>query len=618
LGVLDTPGSLLDRPWFSYSMLVLLQMKIMWGIWQYRDLAGGDESGYYSRAFLWFKDLTVDIAWSPLYTAFLGTLMHLSADAYVVTTLHRIIVVLVLDVLILALMRRLLPAWIAWLIAAWWAVLPINFDTASTVHLFAVIPVLVAWLLILSTPSPWTRGGAIAVLLITAMLVRNEYLVATLTLALICPWWEIRMARALERAHRRGFSAYLVGYGVPLVIACGIVLFFYTRSMYQFPDLWAGRTLTHYVAPWSAHSGLKPKHTYNMCQVYAYGYHQRHPEWTLNPMLDCPGLMESTFGTPTPSLAEMLRRNPMAVLEHFAWNIGLTPSGIQLMLFNASAGAGNPDYVAVPLHSRRALVLSAILIGVLAIGLTLLYRERRFWWEYWLRDRALGWLAMLSVVAVAGLIIPTQRPRPSYLFAQGIVIMALTGMCVFAISRRWPVLQRPSRWLPIAMVAMLFIVPAHYRGDRGARPLLALYERLAPYGDVFNRSDSVFLVSAYPLEIHDYVGHNYFTSPLISFDYSLLDKLPPGRALSPFLAQEGVNLFYVDDALWKKLSANPIHRSLLISPESEGWRILAHQNADGGTWMLLQKVRPAAERPGSEPSQGPGAPATSWSVRASR
>src|SRR5262245_47548336 len=90
----DTLGHLLDRAWFSYLLLLLLQVKILWGIWRYRDLAGGDEAAYYNRAFLWFKDLSVDLAWSPLYTAFLGALMPLSTDAYFVTTLHRIIIAL--------------------------------------------------------------------------------------------------------------------------------------------------------------------------------------------------------------------------------------------------------------------------------------------------------------------------------------------------------------------------------------------------------------------------------------------------------------------------------------------------------------------------------------------
>jgi hypothetical protein len=586
---LDGFDRLASRPWFSYAMLLLLQLKVVWGVWQYRDLSHGDESGYYSRAFLWFKDLSVDVVWSPLYTAFFGTLMHLSTDAYFVTTLHRLIILFALDLMILALMRRLLPHWIAWLIAAWWAVLPINFDTPSTVHLFAVIPVLAAWLLLLHKPSPWTRGGAIAILLVTTALVRNEYLVATVALGIACLWWEARVVRHAEGQPPPRRRSRLISYGSPLLLAGAVVLFFYARSIYHFPELWAGGTLQHYMLPWSAHSGLKPKHTYNMCQVYAVGYQQRHPEWNPNPMLDCSGLMASTFGAPMPSLGEMLRRNPVAVLQHFWWNLSLTPSGIQLLLFNASAGTVNPDYLPMQLHSRRALLLSLTTGSILGLGLFLLYRDRRFWWEHWLKDRALGWVAMLSVVAVAGLVIPTQRPRPAYLFSQGIVLMALIGMCLFAISHRLPRVQRLSKWLPIVMVTMLLVVPQHYRGDGGGRPLLTLYRRLAPFEAIFNRPDSVFLVSGYRIEIHDYVGHNYFTSPLVNLDYTILDGAPADRPLPALLDQQGANLFYVDESLWRKLSANPTHRAFLTSPESAGWKILAGQDTGAGRWILLQK-----------------------------
>ena len=72
--ILEVLDRLTAHAWFAYPMLLLLQLKVLWGI-QYRDLAVGDESGYYNRAFLWFRDFSVDIVWSPLYTAFLGTLM---------------------------------------------------------------------------------------------------------------------------------------------------------------------------------------------------------------------------------------------------------------------------------------------------------------------------------------------------------------------------------------------------------------------------------------------------------------------------------------------------------------------------------------------------------------
>jgi hypothetical protein len=168
--------------------------------------------------------------------------------------------------------------------------------------------------------------------------------------------------------------------------------------------------------------------------------------------------------------------------------------------------------------------------------------------------------------------------------------MALTGMCVFAISHRWPILGKLSKWLPVVMLALLLVVPGHFRANPEGRPLLTLYERLAPFGAVFGRPDSVFLVSAYPLEIHGYVGHNAFTSALVNFDYSILAGTSLDRPLPSLLEREGITVFYIDEALWHRLWANPVHRQFLASPESAGWTTVARERTEHAGWALLKRV----------------------------
>jgi hypothetical protein len=588
LNALDRLGR---QAWFAYGTLTLLQLKVVWDVWRYRDLTPGDEASYYNRAFLWFQHSLVDIAWSPLYTSFFGTLMYLSAQPYFVTILHRIVIVLALALMVLALMRRLLPHWLAWLMAAWWVVLPINYDAAFTVHLFAVLPLLAAWLVALLGDTPWARGGALALLLLTTVLVRNEYVVAIAIFLAVCVWWEVTRARAKRPAERWLRTSRLAGYGVPLALAVAVVVFFYARSVTQFTVPGADAAPQHGTPAvrWPLRLWLQNKHTLNMCQVYAYGYQQRHPEWTKSPWLDCGELMTPTFGTPLPSLAQMIRANPTAVLQHFSWNFGLTPSGVQLLLFNASAGSVNPDYAPATLRSTRGVVLSLVVGAILIVGGALLYADRRYWWEEYGRARAVGWLAMLSVMAVALVVIPTQRPRPSYLFAQGIAVMALVGLCLFAMSRRWPIMKIGSRALPIIIVAIILAAPNRYHAYGGPRPLLTLYERLAPFEAVFHRPDSVFLVSGYPMEVHGYVGRNHFTNPLVNLDYSALARNPADAPLPSVLDGLGVNLFYVDETLWRRLEASPTHRLFLDAPERSGWMVLGYQRIDAGRWMLLRK-----------------------------
>lgn len=71
--------------WFSYVTIFLLQLKIVWGVWLFRDLPTGDTSYYFISAYEWYRNWRVLITWSPLYTVFYGTLLHFSSDAYVVT-----------------------------------------------------------------------------------------------------------------------------------------------------------------------------------------------------------------------------------------------------------------------------------------------------------------------------------------------------------------------------------------------------------------------------------------------------------------------------------------------------------------------------------------------------
>jgi hypothetical protein len=574
-------------PLFHYLMLFLLELRVMWGVWQYRDLTSGDTSSYFSLAYLWFKDFKVDIIWSPLYTAFYGTLLHFSSDAYVVTILHRLIIVFILTVMVLALMRRLLPPDIAWLVSAWWAVVPNNFDVFE-VHLFAVIPVLAAWLLILYKPSPWTRGGAIAILLAASVVTRNELIVATGILTMVCICWEIWLAKNTKSVSSPKLRVYLIAYGLPLLLAGLLSLFFYTRSIVQFPQLPAAGA---------------PKHTVNMCQVYTFGYKQRHPEFNKDHWTQCDELMMAQFGKKLPSLPEMIQTNPAAVLEHVLWNVRLTPNGIQVSLFGATSGAVSPDYIPVGSRSSVALVLSVITGAILVLGSFLLYWKRHYWWTYWLRDRALGWLAMLAILTVVVfIIIPTQRPRPEYLYGLSIFLMALTGMSVAVIAHHWPALKRLSGWMPIIMLMVLLTVPGYYANPKRIQPrrLLELYQRLVPFQNVIARPNTVFLKGEYAFDVSGYIGHR--VSQVL--DYRVLDEAPADIPLEVFLDKRGINLFYVDGNLWSRLQANPLYRTFLASPESGGWKLIAFQDSgDANKWMLFQKMSDLTNV-GREPFKG--------------
>ena len=167
-------------------------------------------------------------------------------------------------------------------------VLPINYDTLYEVHLFVVIPVLLACLLLVNATSR-SRGAALALLLLTTVLMRNELMIATGGLAIACAAAE----HAAGWRARRG--ALLVSYGLPLGLALVVTGLFYAHSLVKFPELT---------------KAFERKHTLNVCQIFAFGYQQRHPEWQRSPWTECHELMQSTFGTPEPSLTQAVRLAP--------------------------------------------------------------------------------------------------------------------------------------------------------------------------------------------------------------------------------------------------------------------------------------------------------------------
>src|SRR6266571_4814958 len=324
-GLLSSFRRLGQGPRFAYAALLALQLKVVWGMWHWRDLTLGDEAGYYNLGWLWHARGQVDIVWSPLYTMFLGAFLRLSEDAYVVVVLHRVALVLAIAVLVLHLMRRLLPAGLAWWAAAWSALLPSYFDTAFTVHLFAALPALLSWILLLHWRSPWARGIVLALYLTAALLLRNEYAAAAGVLA--GGWLAFEIVGG--RARRPRPASLLAAYALPLAAVILVVGAVYARSVVRFPVL----AVT-----------AERRHTLNMCQAYAFAYKQRHPEWDRNPWASCGEVMQLKFGKELPTLGEMLRANPAAVWEHVRWNFGLLPGGLELLLFGSTHAKCNPDY----------------------------------------------------------------------------------------------------------------------------------------------------------------------------------------------------------------------------------------------------------------------------------
>jgi hypothetical protein len=574
--------AILNGPVVAYATIVLFQLKKIWGLWDYRDLPLGDTPYYFALGCEWFRHRQVDFAWSPLYTAFYGSSLYFSNDAYVVTNLHRVVIVLLAVALVLAVLRRMLPHPIAWLTAAWWAVLAVNHNTQYEVHLFALLPALIAWLVILRGPGPWSRGFGLAVLLAATFLVRNELIVAVICWAGICIVFEWMVRRGTQARGDVPLARVALAYAVPVALAILLVGWFCSRSVVKFAALAAE---------------VKLKHTLNMAQVYTFGYQQRHPEWAGDPWTQYAGICQRDFGTPLPTFTQMLRRNPRAAMAHMAWNLKLLPSGLQLLLFGVHSGSFSPDYENVlpePVPARRN---SAIVVLVVAAGLVLVWRRRRWWWDNWFRVRAAGWAAMLAIVVVACFVVPTQRPRPSYLFSPGVVLMTVVATCAFVVlatvMHRWPGAGRlATRFMPALMLVSPVIAHSPYAAGTPilARPVQKAYRELLPFQDQIRRACGVLVEEPFAEAFKSYLGQGKG----VFLGYSVLQQRSPGESLAQFLDRKGISLFRIDEALWAQLEADEPGsvRGLIDTGASTGWWLIGFENTNS-RWLLFSKDGPA-------------------------
>jgi hypothetical protein len=557
---------IIEHPATSYVAILLLQLKVIWGMWWYKDMTTGDTSFYYLAGVGWLRDGITSFVWSPLYCFFLAQLIRFSSDAYTVLILHRMMIVLALAVLVLALMRRLLPPAIAWVAVAWWVVLPIDFDALYEVHLFAAILLVLAPLAILWIPGPWGRGIAVSVLLTQGLLVRNENLAAAGFLAVLSLGYELWMRRtALNQVIR--------AYGVPLVSTILLAsFFFFHRVGYDSWDL------------------VKAKHNVNVCQVFAAGYQQRASDFTLSPWTDCGQLMQRFFGSPDMSMMQALRANPSAMLGHFWWNIQLLPSGLQVLLFNHRFWAANPDY-APTFQSKFVLIPSLAACAIVALGAYFAFSDRKTWrmasfWNSALETRIWAWIALACACLAVGGAILTNRPRPSYLFILGITIRALVGLCLYIVIRHWPKLKSIGWVAALLLFGTVFVLPNWY--SPSPRPLLQAYRRLKPFEKFFREPKELLVSVGYGTELSSYAGECYCAAKQF---VELRNQVTPERTLAQAFDQAGATLFLADELIL----ADPVAKDFVANAKQFHWDVVAELHNGSENWAVLHRA-PAAKQ----------------------
>jgi hypothetical protein len=553
------------NPLVSYLAIFVLQLRVVWNSWRFRDLTSGDTAGYFVYAAGWANHLQDDAVWSPLYTNFWGTILAALNNVYAAAMVHRVVIVFAATLLVLALMRKLLHPALALIIAAWWAVLPANFNVLYEVHLFGVLPILLVFLLLALSPGRTALGLALALLAATTLLLRNELIVATLLLA-----GAIVISEGRKRRHGpRGRWTYWRAYGVPVALVLLLAGGSYWRSAVQ------GHRFE---------SDFHTKQGLNICQVYAFNFQQRHPSrFRGNAFTECRPLMQQTFHKQTPTLLEAAAANPRAVAGMINWNLRLWPSGMQVALFNATSTGDQPDYIPVDTHRSYALILSLLLIGLFALGGWAIRREATFWRD-WAAPRAWLLLGFGAVAITTAIVVLTERPRPEYMYGLTVAVMALAGVCFTAVLRRRNAMRFAGIGAAALTLGLIVAVPDYYH--KGPRPVHDAIERLKPVTSQLQKPGSVLIASRFNSEICLYLAAS-FDRDCTSPEWLVLEaKLAAGAPIGAILDQYRATVIYADPVLL----GDPAIAKLAAAPLRYGWRQLAGGIGDGGPWRVLVRA----------------------------
>lgn len=515
---------------------------VMWGFWK-GDLEHGDTAGYYSMAARWAAKGVFGgpgvLTFSPLYVAFFGWMQLSFPDAGAATVAHRLLVVLAAGVAVLAILRRIMPRGWAWFGAAWWVL--VDWHLQYEVHLFGFAMLAAGGALAGMGRSPWWRGTALAVLGSSALLVRNEYGLASILFAGCClvDLWR----------HFEGSARWRAAFAMLLPSAIAI----FASGWYFAGDL--RHTNWHILR-----QCFESRQRANLIQVYPFSYLQRHTDWQGDPWRGGGSLMLRDFGRTNPLMMEAFRAAPAKMMEHFRWNLSLLPAGVQEGLFGCYSGKTPPDYAltrasSIPNPVGRTLAVSAILVGGAWLGLGRFLRRRRIclrgspgvWtWIY------LGCCGVTAVVAAV-----TQRARPSYIFPITLLVLAATLLAARLLLKTW---QRRWRWpagvvrgIPIAGAAALVVgISSNYAGHYTVHPLLDDYRRVSGLRAIAAQHGRKLCANTDSVaELTQYIFTGSERQNWSAVQWSgISESVGQGKSLDAALTEAGVTDFYFRNDGW--------------------------------------------------------------------
>ena len=561
-----------------YAMVVcLIMVKVLWGFWA-RDLTFGDTSSYFKDAVRWHQDGQINIVWSPLYTAYFGSWLSITENANVATLLHRVGLIVFSTGLVAWLGYITLPRVLALLLVVWWVALPIHYDTLYEVHLFGALPILVMALVSIIVNDKWKLPLLISIALITTFLIRNEFVLVIGALIVLGATKHLFKKNSISLPEIK-FS--ILRYSLLLLISGLFIVYFYSISYVK------GSEISNYSAP---------KHTLNMCQVYAFGYQQRQTDWLGSPWTDCSSLMQQKFGVAMPTLYEMVTANPTEVITHFFWNFSLTRAGLEVLLFNSTSGLNNPDYAPVLITPVYPTLLLMVSIGVITLGTIILNHKTNLNNEDVKQKIALMTPLLLAVLVMSLAVIITQRPRPSYLLGAG---MLYTWLMLQFLITCLPVIKKLDNLLVFIsfVFLLLFFIPSYSSLPLSSKngTLGAIYNELKPHAKELCQPKGKLALNEYGVNLVSYQCSHLSPNPIIGgkgiLDISSLPEITKHTKYDFISALEklGASALIIDPYMLQKFPNLGSCSDLSNALTHRGWNQLTYSLSDDGQCIAAFK-----------------------------
>jgi hypothetical protein len=512
---------------FGYLSLFVLQTKVLWDVWQSWDLPTWDGATYFIYA-RQVASLFVfpPVTWSPAFAAYYAVFHTVlgGAGPFMVYLAHRIVTLFLVLGLLYSLFRAILPVAVAWLIAACSIVLSAGLTNGFVVHLFLLVPLIVAYRAALSN-SPY-RNSIIILGLLVAGLVRSEFVLALIPVSLLLLGHDWRQSRLGRPTSWR--KAY-----VPAMLA-GLLLI---------PILRAGPSHTPLERSWGAFE-----------QHYAWGYQERHPEWNVDFWFKYDEAIQRSFGNAR-SISEAAINNPREMLTHIVWNVRWLP--------DAFSGVFSPlpdaDWVLV------VLILGGVGLAVRALT----YRARR---QQSLGQRLQSIMNQrysLLIVVIASTWLPLLlstlliRPRTIYLLPVLPTVLLLVGVGVSVIFSKLGLLRLAQSLLPIIFGLCLIGFPAPFSqpGNRVVIPIVATLRDLPLAGD-------------YALLGPSARGYCAYSNPQHCTGVEIVSVPQELDSFADYLSRVGVRVILVNKQLIDNLppAGQRFIAQLQVSPMDKGWQ----------------------------------------------